>query len=66
MHGICTPYFRVPLRVTTSWKHTPQASTLITTSFGPGVGSGTCSILSTSVPPGARTTIAFMQRPSAA
>src|SRR5215471_1063221 len=28
------------------------------TSFGPGVGSGICSILRTSVPPGARTTIA--------
>ena len=62
MHGICTPAFSVPLRVTMSWKHTPQASTLITTSFGPAAGSAIVSIRSTSVPPGARTTMAFMQR----
>ena len=50
----------MPLRVTMSWKHTPQASILMTTSFGPGVGSAIVSIFSTSVPPGARTTIAFI------
>ena len=55
----------VQMRVTMSWKHTPQASTLMTTSFGPGVGSAIVSILRTSVPPGARTTIAFMQGSSA-
>src|SRR5678815_3312434 len=43
-----------------SWKHTPQASTLITMSFGPGVGSAIVSILRTPVPPGARTTIALI------
>ena len=64
--GICTPNFRVPLRVTMSWKHTPQASTLMTTSLRSGVGSAIVSILSTSVPPGARTTIAFILKvPSA-
>src|ERR1043165_5824911 len=64
MHGILTPCLSVPLRVTMSWKHTPQASTLMITSLDPGAGSGTVSMVRTSTPPGWRTTMAFMALPS--
>jgi hypothetical protein len=50
--GSFTPAFSVPFRVRTSWKQTPQASTLITKSRGPATGSGMLSIFIASMPPG--------------
>src|SRR5690606_28069318 len=61
MKGSSTPRFIVPLRVTTSWKHTPQVSTLMRTSFGLSSASGTSSSCKTSDAPVSRTTIALME-----
>ena len=46
--GISTPRRKVPLRTTTSWKHTPQAATAILISRGPGSRAATSATRMTS------------------